>query len=66
MKLTGLAVALAALAVGASPAVPSPELASDSLYREPLKWTSDSGAAVALADFGGQPIGSCCSTRRAS
>ena len=56
MKRTGLAVALAALGVGASPAVPSPELPSGSLYREPLQWTSDSGAAVALADFRGETV----------
>jgi protein SCO1/2 len=56
MKSRGLALALVALGLGASPAGPSPELPSDSLYREPLKWTSDSGATVALADFRGQTV----------
>jgi protein SCO1/2 len=56
MKRTGMAVALAALGLGASPAVPLPELPSGSLYLEPLQWTSDSGAAVALADFRGETV----------
>ena len=56
MNGRGLAFALAALGLGAAPQGPSAELPPESLYREPVRWTSDSGATVELADFQGQTV----------